>query len=72
MAKKSFFAQQILWNNYACFGWHASHYSSIEILEFADMNNIIQMCILSYTAYYLQLLDRPIFKSLKHDFKNVV
>ena len=44
---------------------HASHCSSVEVLEFADSNNIILLCLPSHTTQFLQPLDRAFFKSLK-------
>ncbi|XP_063221784.1 uncharacterized protein LOC134530668 [Bacillus rossius redtenbacheri] len=47
---------------------HSSHCNSVEVLEFADENDIILLCLPSHTTHYLQPLDRAVFKSLKHHF----
>lgn len=47
---------------------HASHCNSVEVLEFADENDIILLCLPSHTTHYLQPLDRAVFKSVKHYF----
>lgn len=44
---------------------HASHCSSVELLETADANNVILLCLPPHTTHYLQPLDRAFFKSLK-------
>lgn len=47
---------------------HASHVNSVEMLEFAESNDIIILCLPSHTTHYLQPLDRSFFKSLKSHF----
>lgn len=47
---------------------HASHVNSVEMLEFAESNDIIILCLPSHTTHYLQPLDRSFFKSLKAHF----
>lgn len=47
---------------------HASHVNSVEMLEFAESNGIILLCLPSHTTHYLQPLDRSFFKSLKGHF----
>lgn len=49
---------------------HASHCNSIEMLEFAETNGIILICLPSHTTHYLQPLDRAVFKSVKNAFYN--
>jgi len=44
---------------------HSSHCSSIEMLEYAERNDIILLSLPSHTSHYLQPLDRSFFKSLK-------
>lgn len=44
---------------------HSSHCSNVEMLEFAEENEIILICLLSHTTHFLQPLDRTFFKSLK-------
>ncbi|XP_039278770.1 uncharacterized protein LOC120350253 [Nilaparvata lugens] len=47
---------------------HTSHTSCIEMLEFAEENNILLMSIPPHTSHWLQPLDRAFFKSLKMNF----
>ncbi|XP_071051794.1 uncharacterized protein [Onthophagus taurus] len=47
---------------------HTSHTSCIEMLEFADNNDIILMSIPPHTSHWLQPLDRTFFKSLKSNY----
>lgn len=47
---------------------HASHSSSVEMLEFANEKNIQLLCLPSHTTHYLQPLDRAVFKSVKSNF----
>lgn len=47
---------------------HASHSSSVEMLEFANQHDIILLCLPSHTTHYLQPLDRAVFKSVKNHF----
>lgn len=49
---------------------HASHCNSIEMLEYAEQNDIILLCLPSHTTHYLQPLDRAFFKSLKSHYNN--
>lgn len=44
---------------------HASHCSSVELLETAEANNVVLLCLPPHTTHYLQPLDRAFFKSLK-------
>ncbi|XP_072400195.1 uncharacterized protein [Diabrotica undecimpunctata] len=47
---------------------HTSHTINLDLLEFADQNEIILFCLPSHTTHYLQPLDRAFFKSLKSNF----
>lgn len=47
---------------------HASHCSSVAVLDFCIQNDIILLCLPSHTTHYLQPLDRAVFKSLKTYF----
>lgn len=47
---------------------HASHCSSVELLELARDNDVVLLCLPSHTTHYLQPLDRAVFKSLKTFF----
>ncbi|KAJ8938481.1 hypothetical protein NQ318_007117 [Aromia moschata] len=47
---------------------HVSH-CSIEMLEFAELDNIIILCLPSHTTQALQPLDKSFFKPLKDYFK---
>lgn len=47
---------------------HASHVNSVEMLEYAESNDIIILCLPSHTTHFLQPLDRSFFKSLKARF----
>jgi hypothetical protein len=47
---------------------HSSHVSDIDILDFANENDIVLLCLPSHSTHYLQPLDRSFFKSLKHYF----
>lgn len=47
---------------------HASHSSSVEMLEICNDNDVILLCLPSHTTHYLQPLDRTVFKSLKSSF----
>jgi len=49
---------------------HSSHCNSIEMLEFAQSEGILLICLPSRTTHYLQPLDRAVFKSIKHNFFN--
>lgn len=46
---------------------HTSHCSA-EVLQLAERNDIILLCLPSHTTHYLQPLDRGVFKSLKSAF----
>ncbi|KAJ8976639.1 hypothetical protein NQ317_011147 [Molorchus minor] len=48
---------------------HASHLNSLEMLTYADDNDIIMICLPSHTTQALQPLDRSFFKPLKDYFK---
>lgn len=47
---------------------HTSHTSSVEMLEFAEENDIILFSLPPHTTHWLQPLDRSFFKSLKANF----
>ncbi|XP_050304919.1 uncharacterized protein LOC126742315 [Anthonomus grandis grandis] len=47
---------------------HTSHTTNLDLLEFAEQNDIILFCLPSHTTHYLQPLDRAFFKSLKSNF----
>lgn len=44
---------------------HASHCSSVEVLEYAEANEVILLCLPSHTTQFLQPLDCAFFKALK-------
>lgn len=44
---------------------HTSHTNSLDVLTFAEENDIILLCLPPHTTHYLQPLDRAVFKSLK-------
>ncbi|XP_063230419.1 uncharacterized protein LOC134535276 [Bacillus rossius redtenbacheri] len=44
---------------------HASHCNSVELLELADENNVVLLCLPSHTTHALQPLDRSFFGPLK-------
>lgn len=50
---------------------HSSHMNSLEMLETAEKNEIIMLCLPSHSTQYLQPLDRSFFKSLKHHWNEV-
>nr|CAI5839174.1 unnamed protein product [Callosobruchus analis] len=47
---------------------HASHCSSVEVLEYAEINDVILLCLPSHTTQFLQPLDRAFFKALKSHY----
>lgn len=47
---------------------HSCHCNSVEMLEYAEENEIILFCLPSHTTQFLQPLDRSFFKSLKSHF----
>lgn len=47
---------------------HSTHCNSVEMLEYANENQIIMLSMPSHTSHYLQPLDRAVFKSLKFNF----
>ena len=49
---------------------HTSYCSSLQVLELAEMNGILLMCIPNHAAHYLQPLDQSVFKTLKYHFYN--
>lgn len=49
---------------------HTSHSNAFEMLEFAENNDIIILCLPSHTTQALQPLDRSFFKPLKSFFHN--
>ncbi|XP_044761182.1 tigger transposable element-derived protein 6-like [Coccinella septempunctata] len=44
---------------------HSSHCSCVELLETAEANDVILLCLPPHSTHYLQPLDRAFFKSLK-------
>lgn len=48
---------------------HASHRNSLQMLGFAEENEITLICLPSHTTQALQPLDRSFFKSLKHNLR---
>lgn len=48
---------------------HSSHTNCYEMLNFADSNDIIVVCLPSHTTQALQPLDRTFFKPFKQYFK---
>ncbi|KAJ3650072.1 hypothetical protein Zmor_021780 [Zophobas morio] len=50
---------------------HTSHSSSVEMLEFAEANDIILMSLPSHTTHCLQPLDRSVFKPFKGYFYEI-
>lgn len=44
---------------------HATHCNSVEMLDYANENDIVLLSMPSHTSHYLQPLDRSVFKSLK-------
>lgn len=44
---------------------HTSHTTNLEMLEFAEQNDILLFCLPAHTTHYLQPLDRTFFKALK-------
>lgn len=47
---------------------HSTHCNSVEMLEYAEQNDIVLLSMPSHTSHYLQPLDRAVFKSLKAHF----
>lgn len=47
---------------------HSSHSNNIDLLEFAEQNNVTLLCFPSHTTHALQPLDRAFFKPLKTYF----
>ncbi|XP_035432885.2 uncharacterized protein LOC118264478 [Spodoptera frugiperda] len=47
---------------------HSTHCNSVEMLEYANENEIILLSMPSHTSHFLQPLDRAVFKSLKSHF----
>lgn len=47
---------------------HSTHCNSVEMLEYANENDIVLISMPSHTSHYLQPLDRSVFKSLKNYF----
>ncbi|XP_046739416.1 uncharacterized protein LOC124407375 [Diprion similis] len=47
---------------------HSTHCNSVEMLEYAEKNDIVLLSMPSHTSHYLQPLDRAVFKSLKTHF----
>lgn len=45
---------------------HASHRNSFDMLDFAEKNEVILICLPSHTTQALQPLDRAFFAPLKH------
>lgn len=48
---------------------HTSHRNCFEMLQYAEENDVIIICLPSHTTQALQPLDRSFFKSLKHHLK---
>lgn len=48
---------------------HTSHSTALDMLKFADVNDIILLCLPSHTTQALQPLDRTFFKPLKDYFR---
>ena len=48
---------------------HASHCTSLELLELADRNSVVLLCLPSHTTHALQPLDRAFFSPLKRYFQ---
>jgi hypothetical protein len=48
---------------------HVSHSNALDMLEFAEANDILLLCLPSHTTQALQPLDRAFFKPLKDYFK---
>lgn len=44
---------------------HSSHVSSVDVLELAEQNQIILICLPSHSTQFLQPLDRSFFKAFK-------
>ena len=44
---------------------HSSHVSSVDVLELAEQNQIIPLCLPSHSTQFLQPLDRGFFKAFK-------
>lgn len=47
---------------------HAPHSNAIELLDLADKNDVVPLCLPSHTTQALQPLDRAYFKPLKTHF----
>ncbi|XP_074033050.1 uncharacterized protein isoform X1 [Leptinotarsa decemlineata] len=50
---------------------HSCHCNSVEMLEYAEANDITLLCFPSHTTQFLQPLDRSFFKSLKSHYNSV-
>lgn len=48
---------------------HSTHRSSLDMLEFAEKNDIILLCLPSHTTQALQPLDRAFFKPFKTNYR---
>lgn len=48
---------------------HSSHRNSLDMIDYAEENEITLICLPSHTTQALQPLDRSFFKSLKHNLK---
>jgi hypothetical protein len=46
----------------------SSHINGIDILDFANENDIVLLCLPSHSTHNLQPLNKSFFKSLKHNF----
>lgn len=44
---------------------HSSHMSNVEMLDYAEANNVVIFCLPSHTTAWLQPLDVGVFKSFK-------
>lgn len=47
---------------------HSTHCNSVEMLEYANQNDVILISMPSHISHYLQHLDSSVFKSIKHHF----
>lgn len=41
---------------------HSTHCNSVEMLKYAEQNDIVLLSMPSHTSHYLQPLDRAVFK----------
>nr|CAI5838031.1 unnamed protein product [Callosobruchus analis] len=50
------------------YNYETENDSSVEVLEYAEMNDVILLCLPSHTTQFLQPLDRAFFKALKSHY----